>query len=101
MDDNQSPDADLSNFKIESGSNRNGVSIKELIRMNIASETLKYVIFGTGIIIGIILAIDVILVFNKTAGQAPDIVDHVVRIGGLTIPLISFILGHIFGKSQD
>jgi hypothetical protein len=74
---------------------------KELIKINIAYRVLKYVIFGTGIIILMVFAADVFLSMPVFTGQAPDIVDHVYRIGGLTIPLISFILGHIFGKSQN
>lgn len=74
---------------------------KELIKINIAYSVLKYVIFGTGIIILMVFAADIFLSLPIFTGQAPDIVDHVYRIGGLTIPLISFILGHIFGKSQS
>jgi hypothetical protein len=73
---------------------------KELIKLNIAYSVLKYVIFGTGIIMSLSLAADVFLAGTIYTGQAPDIVDHVSRIGGLTIPLISFILGHILGKSH-
>jgi hypothetical protein len=74
---------------------------KELIKLNIAFSVLKYVIFGTGIIMLASLAADIFLARTVFTGQAPDIVDHVSRIGALTIPLVSFILGHIFGKSQD
>jgi hypothetical protein len=71
---------------------------KDLFRLKIANDALKYVIFGTGIIMLLTLAADVFLA--GPTGQVPDIADHVSRVGGLTIPLISFILGHIFGKSQ-
>jgi hypothetical protein len=69
--------------------------------MNKAYAILKYVIFGTGIIILLTIAANVVLALAIIfPGQISDIADHVARIGGLTITLISLILGYIFGKLQ-
>jgi hypothetical protein len=72
---------------------------KELVRIGMAYKILKYVIFGTGIIILMILVTDIIVL--RLTGATPDIADQIIKTCGLTVPLISFILGHIFGKSQN